>query len=194
MKAFETFIESDAFFPVLVLLLVALVIVFMWIILSNKTEVQQRRAKKNIKIDESAKIKIVSDQPAKKVPKKIDEEIEKPSRKEIAIVEEVGAKHSYFKDYFSDKQSDIVDDNKEEVVEPRNEEDIELDKDIDTFYANQESFEEEEDPIKVAENINTDLLDFPDLDTDAFNGIDIESEIINSANEYIKNIMNKKEG
>ena len=191
MKAFETFIESDAFFPVLVLLLVALVIVFMWIILSNKNEVQKRRAKRNIKIDETAKIKIVSDHPAKKTPKKMDEEIEKPSRKEIAIVEEVGAKRSYFKDYFADEQEDIIDaPSKDSYME----EDVKLNNNMDDFYATQEVYEEEEDPIKVAANINTDLLDFPDLDTDTFSGIDIESEIINTANEYIKNIMNNKEG
>lgn len=92
MKTFETFIESEAFFPVLILLLVMLVCVFMWIVLSNKKEAQKRRDRKKVKIDENAEIKIVSDgynnsiKPKKSKKEKIEEE---PERTEIAIVEEV---------------------------------------------------------------------------------------------------------
>ena len=41
MKTFELFIESEAFFPVLILLLIALVGVFMWIIMSDKREIRR---------------------------------------------------------------------------------------------------------------------------------------------------------
>lgn len=97
MKTFETFIESEAFFPVLILLLVMLVCVFMWIVLSNKKEAQKRREKKKVKIDENAEIKIVSDgnddARIKKVKKeKIEDE---PERTEIAIVEEVAGSNNY---------------------------------------------------------------------------------------------------
>ena len=91
MRTFEIFIESEAFFPVLILLLVLLVCVFMWIILSNKNENQKRRDKKKIKIDENAEIKIVSDGNEEvRVKKEKREEIkEEPERTEIAIIEEV---------------------------------------------------------------------------------------------------------
>ena len=42
MRTFENFIESEAFFPVLILLLVLLVCVFMWIMMSNKKEIKKR--------------------------------------------------------------------------------------------------------------------------------------------------------
>lgn len=91
MKTFETFIESEAFFPVLILLLVLLVCVFMWIVMSNKNDKRKRREKKNIKIDENAKIKIVSNGDeevrVKKTKKQTNDE--EPGRNEIAIVEEV---------------------------------------------------------------------------------------------------------
>ena len=90
MRTFENFIESEAFFPVLILLLVLLVCVFMWIMMSNKKEIKKRRDKKKIKIDENAEIKIVSDGNEKVRVRKtqknnIDDE---PERTEIAIVEE----------------------------------------------------------------------------------------------------------
>ena len=50
MRTFENFIESEAFFPVLILLLVLLVCVFMWIMMSNKKEIKKRRDKKKINI------------------------------------------------------------------------------------------------------------------------------------------------
>lgn len=91
MRTFENFIESEAFFPVLILLLVLLVCVFMWIILSNKNEAQKRRDKKKIKIDENAEIKIVSDgnDDVRVKKEKREEYQEEPERTEIAIVEEV---------------------------------------------------------------------------------------------------------
>lgn len=97
MKTFETFIESEAFFPVLILLLVMLVGVFMWIILANKKEAQKRREKKHVKIDENAEIKIVSDGyesvRIKKVKK--DKFEDEPERTEIAIVEEVAGSNNF---------------------------------------------------------------------------------------------------
>lgn len=91
MRTFENFIESEAFFPVLILLLVLLVCVFMWIIMSNKNEAQKRRDKKKIKIDENAEIKIVSDgnEDVRVKKEKREEYQEEPERTEIAIVEEV---------------------------------------------------------------------------------------------------------
>lgn len=97
MKTFETFIESEAFFPVLILLLVMLVCVFMWIVLSNKKEAQKRREKKKVKIDENAEIKIVSDGNDDVRIKKVKKEKfeDEPERSEIAIVEEVAGSNNY---------------------------------------------------------------------------------------------------
>lgn len=98
MKTFETFIESEAFFPVLILLLVMLVCVFMWIVLSNKKDAQKGREKKKIKIDTNAEIKIVSDGNDDVRVKKVKKENfdDEPERTEIAIVEEVPGNNSIF--------------------------------------------------------------------------------------------------
>lgn len=89
MKAFEKFIESDAFFPVLIVLLILLVLVFVWAILSSKKEAKERQLRKqNIKVDENAEIKII------KEGNEINQEEVQPSEpeevetNEIKIVEE----------------------------------------------------------------------------------------------------------
>lgn len=112
MKTFETFIESEAFFPVLILLLVMLVSVFMWIVLSNKKEEQKRREKKRIKIDENAEIKIVFDglehDDVKMQKTKREQTDDEPERTEIAIVEEVATPNDYI-NIENDKKEIIYD-------------------------------------------------------------------------------------
>lgn len=96
MDAFAKFIESDAFFPILILLLVLFIGVFIWIIVSNKKEEKMRRLKRqNIIIDESAQIKIISkdgfnNQELKEIKDKI--EYEENTSDEIKIIEEFSIK------------------------------------------------------------------------------------------------------
>lgn len=96
MKTFESFIENDAFFPILIILLIILIAVFIWIVISNKQEEQKKRAQRQLLIDESAEIKIL-DNNHRKVELKDMEDIaddieeEEPERNEIAIVQEVSS-------------------------------------------------------------------------------------------------------
>ena len=126
MNSFESFIESDAFFPVLILLLVMLVLVFVWIVLSNKNESKQKKEKKNIQIDENAKIKIVSD--GIEVPQnKIIEEpvVEEPGRDEIAIVEEVSVTNDELTNNNLDENTvlnDEINNNEQIIDDPKLEE------------------------------------------------------------------------
>lgn len=90
MKAFESFIESDAFFPVLIVLLILLVAVFLWAILSSKKEAKERKLRKqNLQLDESAEIKFIEDQNApRSTEEKEKEEVEEVETNEIRIIEE----------------------------------------------------------------------------------------------------------
>lgn len=96
MGTFTSFIESEAFFPVLIVLLVALVGVFIWIIVSNSKEAKKELdGKKNIVIDESAELKIIPD-PSKQNAnlgevKELSVIEEEPSD-EIKIIEEFSIK------------------------------------------------------------------------------------------------------
>ncbi len=245
MKTFENFIESEAFFPVLILLLVMLIGVFIWIMLSNKKIEKQRREKKhNIKIDENSEIKIVADSPGQKRPVIIEEE-EEPARTEIAIVEEVNVnqKRTIF-DYEADLNPKKAEEYPEEehynsevglVVtnEIHNEkESVNVLKNIeDNQDINLSSFTTDEPEIPNADNyqndelafsnsafeqqpnedhfINedikvelpqeytsekTEIFDFPSFDENTeVNDSDIEEAVIASANEYIRNIMSKKD-
>lgn len=240
MKTFENFIESEAFFPVLILLLVMLVGVFMWIILSNKKEAQKRRNKKNIKIDEDAEIKIFSDgdddlrvrrRPARK------EEDDEPERSEIAIVEEVKDTAPIINFNMKPKEEEIIYDiplpnfNEGRFTETSAEEeeidyskidygdlsvppvpDIFKEEDevkignaqsdnvdaLSAFNSHPTGDTEIHDDIKVEEKHEyvgekTEVFDFPAFDDeDIFSTGDIETEIINAAENYIKDIMSNR--
>ena len=61
MNSFEKFINSSAFFPVLILLLVALIGALVWVIVSGKnSDKKNRQLRKNKEIDETMQIKIIS--------------------------------------------------------------------------------------------------------------------------------------
>lgn len=219
MKTFELFIESEAFFPVLILLLIALVGVFMWIIMSDKREIRRLREKKNIKIDENAKIKFVSDTeaPAPKVEQ--EEKKEEPPTTEVSIVEEVNVDNDYFKNYIDDNKKDFTDNankpveeisvNNHQVTEEVNKEvlDIPSPKEEKSVEENTNAFNKvPDDNREVNENIQveepheykaekTEVFDFPNFnEEDIFSSGDIEEEIIDAANNYIKDIMSKKQG
>lgn len=89
MKAFEKFIESDAFFPVLIVLLILLILVFVWAILSSKKEAKERQLRKqNIQVDKNAEIKIIKDGNSINQSEVQQEEPEEVETNEIKIVEE----------------------------------------------------------------------------------------------------------
>lgn len=219
MKAFESFIESDAFFPILVLLLVMLVLVFVWIILSNRQAIIKKSEKRHVAIDENAKIKIVSDSPSKE--QTLPEVEEREPSNEISIVEEV-------------KVTDNKTDEKEENLENSNtyqeQEDINIgqgleEENLAPIEINNEDFEfpmgdeiindfnaiidpftaTPSDNHEVNEEVNveypkeytrekTEVFEFPEFKEEAVSEQDIEDAIINTANEYIKSIMgNSKE-
>lgn len=91
MDAFEKFIVSDAFFPVLIVLLLLLCGVFLWIILSSKKDMRNVRtaSTQNEDFSNKAEIKIIQDK--NYVKKEIVEEKIEPisSSNEIKIVETV---------------------------------------------------------------------------------------------------------
>lgn len=94
MKSFEGFIESDAFFPILIILLIILIAVFVWIVITNKKEEQMKREKRLRLIDESAEIKIIDNNHRKVELRSVEESVnnledvdDEPERNEIAIVE-----------------------------------------------------------------------------------------------------------
>ena len=252
MRTFENFIESEAFFPVLILLLVLLVCVFMWIMMSNKKEIKKRRDKKKIKIDENAEIKIVSDGNEKVRVRKtqknnIDDE---PERTEIAIVEEVKGVSPAYNFKINEKKETIYDidlpnfnegrfntNNDQEEIDHKNidygdlsvppvpdifkddkyetaEVQVSIDNDNSKYKDMNLEIKDESEVEKAFNsqpsndtNINedikydmpneyigekTEVFDFPDFDKeDIFSSGDIETEIINAAEDYIKNIMSK---
>lgn len=235
MKTFENFIESEAFFPVLILLLVMLVCVFMWIILSNKKEEQKRRSKKNIKIDEDAEIKIVSDGNddlrVRRIPAGELDDVDEPERSEIAIIEEVKDSTPFVNFSMKPKEDETIYDiplpnfNEGRFTETEYQEEEIQDNEIDygdlsvpvvpdifkekgengtnnvdfsnAFSTRPNGDTEINEDIKVEEmneyvGEKTEVFDFPAFDDeDIFSSGDIETEIINAAENYIKDIMSK---
>lgn len=216
MKAFESFIESDAFFPILVLLLVMLVIVFIWIILSNRHAMIKQNEKRYVAIDENAKIKIVSDSPSKE--QTIPEVEEREPSNEISIVEEIKVtenktedKEENFEDnniYQEPENINLANEITEENVDP-----VEIKKEDYEFPIEDEIINDIIDPFKatpsdnheVNENVNveypkeytrekTEVFEFPEFKEEEVSEQEIEDEIINTANEYIKNIMGSSKG
>ncbi len=250
MKTFEGFIESDAFFPILIILLILLVSVFVWIVITNKKEERMKREKRLRIIDESAEIKIIDNNHRNVELKSIEDTVlndfedDEPERNEIAIVEvssnssnqdkknnrndnsKKNNKHNKnYKKEDEHKQDENQRDNefKKVAVETGEEKDDEAIKvpglfaeevaDIDNVevHLNPEDNlpkpevelpmpkEVEEEEPKVEEPVMTEeekaieaafaLPDFENiLDDDK-----IEDEIIEAANKYIAEIMNKED-
>ena len=61
MSAVEEFFESEAFFPILVGLLVLLIATLLWVTLSNRRARKKMMVPQNSMVDESATIKVVQD-------------------------------------------------------------------------------------------------------------------------------------
>lgn len=71
MGTFVEFIESESFFPVLILLLVLLMFVFASILMSGKKNQRKRiQERKKIKIDESAQVQLVQERGSTNIVKK----------------------------------------------------------------------------------------------------------------------------
>lgn len=64
MSAVEKFFESEAFFPILVGLLVLLIATLLWVTLSNRRSRKMYKVPQNSMVDESATIKVVQEEPA----------------------------------------------------------------------------------------------------------------------------------
>lgn len=232
MKTFEGFIESDAFFPILIILLIILIAVFVWIVISNKKEEQKKRLQKQMLIDESAEIKIIDNNHQSVELRSMDDIInneiieEEPTRNEIAIVQEVTSinannydeeetkeiepqEEEEFKKVIVDEDEDTNQDESIKVPGLFKEEVADIDN-IDVHLNKEESIEAEEIEIptskdeaeevveEITEPVMTEeekaieaafaLPDFDNIDDD-----DIEGEIIEAANKYIAEIMNKED-
>ena len=91
MGAFASFIESEAFFPILILLLMILMFTFVSILMSGKTKEKKRiQERKKIKLDENAQIQLVQDGEMNYNKKEIKEEKE-IGGKEVVLVKEIEA-------------------------------------------------------------------------------------------------------
>lgn len=94
MGAFEKFVESEAFFPVLLLLLVMLLAVFIWVLVSGKRDEKKRRAiKSNVVVDEAAQVKIIQTEDNKEVEipaivKEVEQAQEPVESKEVQLIQE----------------------------------------------------------------------------------------------------------
>lgn len=94
MGAFEKFVESEAFFPVLLLLLVMLLAVFIWVLVSGKRDEKKRRAlKSNVVVDEDAQVKIIQTEDNKEVEmpaivKEVEQVQEMVESKEVQLIQE----------------------------------------------------------------------------------------------------------
>lgn len=222
MKTFESFIESDAFFAMLIILLILLIAVFVWIVMANKKEAQKQREKRQIMIDESAEIKIIDKNHQRIELKTMDDvtnsiEDEEPERDEIAIVQEVAPiNHEKNITYSEINEEDYLDDEFKKFDDPVNyqitDDSIkvpnlfidESDSENNDISSNEKSdvelpmvkeqVEEDEEPQEMTEEEKAieEAFAIPDFDN-LLEDEDIEDEIIKAANDYIAEIMKKED-
>lgn len=94
MGTFAEFIESDAFFPVLILLLMLLMFTFVSILMSGRTKEKKKiKERKKIQIDENAQIQLVQHGTNKGFKSTVteDDEVEETGSTEVGLVKEVEA-------------------------------------------------------------------------------------------------------
>lgn len=221
MKTFESFIESDAFFAMLIILLILLIAVFVWIVMANKKEAQKQREKRQIMIDESAEIKIIDKNHQRIELKTMDDvtnsiEDEEPERDEIAIVQEVAPiNHEKNITYSEINEEDYLDDEFKKFDDPVNyqisddsikvpnlfidESDSENNdissnekSDVELPMVKEQVEEEETHEMTEEEKAIEEAFAIPDFDN-LLEDEDIEDEIIKAANDYIAEIMKKED-
>lgn len=114
MGTFANFIESDAFFPVLILLLLLLMFTFVSILLSGKKQNKKRlQDRKKVVIDEDAQIQLIQHEGHQKQSENVDEKElsneEEIGNSEIGLVTEVmSADLSEVEDYLNESTNDNV--------------------------------------------------------------------------------------
>lgn len=118
MSSFEKFVNSNAFFPILVLLLVALVGALVWVIVSGKNaEKKKRERRKNIQIDQNSEIKVYSESGEEQELVEKREELEEAPSNEIKMVVELN-NDDIPKEKEELVESVVIAPEVEEVVEP----------------------------------------------------------------------------
>lgn len=191
MNTLGSFIESEAFFPILIILLLLLIGVFIWVVFSNKKQEKMYREKKqNIQIDESAQIKIVDQGGHDVVDDKPEEEMELSSRNEIAIIEV----DSQEKDNIFDEEDLAMQEYKKEMQEQNNDimvPDMFIDENeedtIEIPQAKEEKQKLSEEDKKIIE-----AFELPNFNSEEeISDEKLEQEIIEAANQYISSIMHK---
>lgn len=117
MGAFASFIESEAFFPILILLLMILMFTFVSILMSGKTKEKKRiQERKKIKLDENAQIQLVQDGEINYNKKEIKEEKE-IGGKEVVLVKEIEAVELSEVESELDEMRITVEDDSEKEIE-----------------------------------------------------------------------------
>lgn len=118
MGSFASFIESEAFFPVLILLLTLLMFTFVSILMSGRNQEKKKlQERKKIQIDENAQIQLVQDG-EKNYNKKVDKKEEKElGGKEVGLVKEIQAVELSEVESELDAMRITVEDNSEKEIE-----------------------------------------------------------------------------
>lgn len=173
MEAFETFIESEAFFPVLILILVVLLVIFFLILFSDKINMRKRRTIKNqnnyINVDSEQEIRIVKEEKDNKVDEK---ELEQDDfeRQNNSLKEELIKSDVLSDNEVTDKNIDIL-------------AEIELEKDdITENILNEKELEEEFNSTAI-ETVS--FEEIRDLIEDTEDNHKEEKEVLNSNEEVI---------
>lgn len=178
MKTFEGFIESDAFFPILIILLIILIAVFVWIVISNKQEEKKKRLQKQLLIDESAEIKIIDNNHQRVELRSMEDiidnnqeiEDDEPERNEIAIIQEVTSTNNSNINKQDDNNHENDEDNKLEDNENNDNgiEEIEEEKDSEEEFKKVEVENGDEtnddESIKVPGLFEEEVADIDNID------------------------------
>lgn len=173
MKTFEGFIESDAFFPILIILLIILIAVFVWIVIANKQEEKKKRAQRQLLIDESAEIKIIDNNHQKIELKDVNDfndnlDDEEPERNEIAIIQEIASAdhdNNKNKDNKDNKQKNDNRNKEKENKKDDNRENEEFAKDKEFKKVDVSTDNENEDgSIKVPGLFTEEVADIENID------------------------------
>lgn len=185
MSTFESFIMSDAFFPVLICLLILLIGVFIFVLIYSKNNVRVSRKDvyNNDDINSEDTIKLIKEdtEPLTEVFEITDDEFEKVINED--------------EDNIELPKMVVKEENK--IDEKNNAEDIPNNLFDTRVILNKDEVED----IKEAsgKNIFDDISDFPDFSSieeqtkkEEHKNTKIEDDIIEAANKYIESIMSGK--
>lgn len=186
MSTFESFIMSDAFFPVLICLLVLLVGVFIFVLIYSKNNVRVSRKDvyNNDDINSEDTIKLIKEdtEPLTEVFEITDDEFEKVINEDEDNIE---------LPKMVVKEENKIDEKKTKIEETPN----------NLFDTRVILNKDEVEDIKEAsgKNIFDDISDFPDFSSieeqtkkEEHKNTKIEDDIIEAANKYIESIMSGK--